>query len=105
MNDPLRVYPIVFRRLLTGMNLLYCTIGRIDRTVPPSPASSAPSVSCCPLCGEIPLSSVLNEKFGKILLVIIPLTAFGPEIPRNAMKSKRHLDAVLRAIKLDRSSE
>ena len=44
----------------------------------------------------MPLSSVLNEKLGKILLVMIPFTAFGPEIPRNAMKSNRVFDAVLR---------
>jgi len=48
---------------------------------------------------------VLNEKLGKILLVMIPFTAFGPEIPRKAMKSKRLLDAVLSGIRVDRSSE
>jgi hypothetical protein len=44
-----------------------------------------PIVIWCPWCGEIPLSRVLNEKLGKILLVTIPFTAFGPEMPRNAM--------------------
>ena len=43
----------------------------------------------------MPLSSVLNEKLGKILLVMIPFTAFGPEMPRNAMKSNSVFDAVL----------
>ena len=58
------------------------------RRVPPTPF---PAVNWCPWCGEIPLSSVLNEKFGKILLVMIPFTAFGPEMPRNAMKSNSAL--------------
>jgi uncharacterized cysteine cluster protein YcgN (CxxCxxCC family) len=87
------------------MNFLYSTIGRIERTVPPSPASSAPTVKLCPWCGEIGLSIVLNEKLGKILLVMIPCNAFGPEIPRNARNSNRFLDAELNASSEDRSNE
>src|SRR5580765_7397823 len=105
MKDPLAVNPMALRPFCTGMNRLYCAIGRIDRTVPPRPANSAPSVSECPRWGEIPLSNVLNEKFGNILLVMIPFTAFGPEIPRNAMKSNNVFEAVLRGIRVDRSNE
>ena len=53
----------------------------------------------------MPLSSVLNEKFGKILLVMIPFTAFGPEIPRNAMKSNSVFDAVLNGNRVVRTNE
>ena len=36
---------------------------------------------------------VLKEKFGKILLVMIPFSALGPEIPRKARNSNKFLDA------------
>src|SRR5580700_9016593 len=96
---------MALRRFCTGMNFLYCTMGRIDFTVPPSPASSAPTVNWCPWCGEIGLSMVLKEKLGKILLVMIPSSALGPEIPRKARNSNRFLDAVLSASSEDRSNE
>src|ERR1700689_1009442 len=96
--------PSALRRFCTGMNFLYCTIGRTEWTVPPIPANHNPSVIWCPLCGEMPLSRVLNEKLGKILLVTIPFTAFGPEMPRKAMKSNRFSDAVLNGSSVDRSS-
>src|SRR5436190_22044732 len=105
MNDPFTVNPTAFRPFCTGTKRLYWTIGRMDRTVPPRPANSAPSVNWCPRWGEMPLSSVLNEKFGKILLVMIPFTAFGPEIPRNAMKSNSVFDAVLNGNRVVRSNE
>ena len=87
------------------MNRLYCTMGRIERIVPPSPANSAPTVNCFPRCGEIGLSMVFMEKLGKILLVMIPSSALGPEIPRNARNSNRFLDAVLSASSEERSNE
>src|ERR1700691_6418030 len=87
------------------MNFLYSTMGRIERTVPPTPANSAPSVSACPLCGEIGLSMVLKEKLGKILLVTIPISAFGPEIPRKAKNSNKFFEAELRASSEERSNE
>src|SRR4029077_14351514 len=105
MNDPWTLNATVLRCFCMGKNCLYCTMGRIDRTVPPSPANSAPTVICLPLFGYRPLSKVLNEKFGKILLVRIPDSALGPEMPRNARNSNRLLDAVLSAIRDDRSSE
>ncbi len=52
----------------------------------------------------MPLSRVLNEKLGKILLVMIPFTAFGPEMPRKAMKSNRFFEAVLSGSSVERSS-
>jgi len=48
---------------------------------------------------------VLKEKLGKILLVIIPSRAFGPEMPRNAMNSNRFFDALLSASSEERSNE
>src|SRR4029077_17038757 len=97
--------PNAFRPFCTGRNFLYCTIGRIDRTVPPSPASSAPTVNWCLWWGEIGLSMVLKEKLGKILLVMIPFSALGPEIPRKARNSNRFFDAVLSASNEERSNE
>src|ERR1700691_2082391 len=97
--------PSALRRFCTGMNRLYCTMGRTDRMVPPKPATSAPRVNCWPWCGDIGLSMVLNEKLGKILLVIIPSSALGPEIPRKARNSNRFFDAELTAASEDRSNE
>src|ERR1700733_2859993 len=97
--------PRALRRFCTEMKRLYCTMGRTERIVPPRPAISAPKVNCCPWCGEIGLSMVLNEKFGKILLVMIPSSALGPEIPRKARHSTRFFDAVLRASSDERSNE
>src|SRR5262249_15583590 len=104
--EAFRLKPSAFLALACiGMNCLYWMIGRNERTVPPKPANSAPNVIWWPWWGEIPLSRVLKEKFGKILLVIIPLTAFGPEIPRNAMKSNRVFEAVLKGSSVERSRE
>ena len=36
---------------------------------------------------------------------MIPFTAFGPEMPRNAMKSNSVFDAVLKGSNVERSSE
>src|SRR3984957_202776 len=80
-------------------------MGRTELTVPPRPAISAPAVNCRPLCGEICESIVLVEKLGKILLVMIPCKALGPEMPRNWMNSNRLLEAVLNASSDVRSNE
>jgi hypothetical protein len=48
MKDPCTLKPNALRRFWTGMNRLYCTIGRMERIVPPMPANSAPNVNCCP---------------------------------------------------------
>jgi hypothetical protein len=51
------------------------------------------------------LSTVLKEKFGNILLVMIPSKALGPEMPRKARNSNRFLEAELKASSEDRSKE
>src|ERR1700746_3968733 len=45
------------------------------------------------------------EKLGRILLVMMPLSAFGPEIPRNAKFVNSALDASLSAIEEELSKE
>src|SRR6266704_1868355 len=63
---------MVFRRFCMGMKCLYCTIGRTTRTVPPSPEISPPRYKLVPVFGKYGLSTVLNEKLGRILLVTMP---------------------------------
>src|SRR5207253_11498562 len=97
--------PIALRGFCIGMNCLYCTMGRSDFTVPPMPLISPPRKRLCPVLGAYGLSIELNEKLGTILLVMIPVSEFGPEIPRKARFWKRILDASLTATSEDRSSE
>src|ERR1700691_874670 len=97
--------PNALRRFCIGINRLYSTIGRMERIVPPNPANSAPTVNCCPWWGEIGLSMVLKEKLGNILLVMMPSSALGPEMPRKARNSNRFFDAELIAASEDRSKE
>ena len=86
-----------------GMKCLYWMIGRTDRTVPPSPAISPPIYKLVPPFGKYALSSVLNEKLGRSLLVMMPEREFGPEIPRKARFVNKVLEASLTAITDERS--
>src|SRR5205807_47571 len=98
-----RLNPMVFRRFCMGMKCLYCTIGRTTRTVPPSPEISPPRYKLVPVFGKYGLSTVLNEKLGRILLVTMPEREFGPEMPRKARFVNRILEASLTAITDERS--
>ncbi len=88
-----------------GMKCLYSIIGRNERTVPPNPAISPPKNKLVPLFGEYAASTVLIEKLGRTLLVMIPFSEFGPLIPRKAKKLNRFFDAVLTATMEERSNE
>src|SRR5205823_13107247 len=96
--------PIVFRRFCMGIKCLYCTIGRTTRTVPPRPEISPPRYRLVPVFGKYGLSTVLNEKLGRTLLVMMPEREFGPEIPRKARFVNRVLEASLTAITDERTN-
>ena len=72
--------------------------------VPPNPANSIPSAPSGARVWEMPLSSVLNEKLGKILLVMIPFTAFGRN-PGMNVSLKRLLRSRIEEEQVVRSSE
>ncbi len=48
---------------------------------------------------------VLNEKLGRILLVMMPSSELGPLIPRNARSVNNIFEASLTATMEDRSNE
>src|SRR6266550_5975375 len=86
-----------------GMKCLYCMIGRTTRTVPPRPEISPPRYKLVPVFGKYGLFTVLNEKLGRTLLVMMPEREFGPEMPRKARFVNRILEASLTAITDERS--
>src|ERR1041385_6886661 len=88
-----------------GLKCLYWTMGRTERTVPPKPAISPPKNTLVPLFGEIALLSVLKEKLGTTLLVMIPSKELGPLMPRNARSVNRIFEASLTATMEERSKE
>src|SRR5207237_10384082 len=98
-----RLMAIVLRRFCSWTKCVYCMIGRTVRAVPPRPAISSPIYKLVPVFGKYGLSTVLNEKLGRSLLVMMPEREFGPEIPRKARFVNRILEASLTAITDERS--